>query len=519
MADEVRSSQSAVSVAVEATSPAIKSAQSAVSVAVEATSPAIKATQSGVSVAMMAPPTRATGSDVFLKFNGTQLDTNYKTLSVSESVTIHDQSPGSAIDRTFLTAELWGSASATIKRPAGDTAVWDALVPGASGTLEWGDQPTAPLKTRFYADAIVSKRRKTALYDGSMIIDALWTLDGAIGETVTTILGMRGWECGNSMVNAADASNTARVGVSSTHHTGAYSLKIGATAGSWARFAIAGTPTDPSVSVWVHSTNEGWIYDANDYLRLRYELNTGEFIDLRWNGATHTFDAYVDGGLVAAGTVEVSAFDWFNVQFYVVSANAGSIGVKIDGHQSITYAGDTMPGIAGDINYIYVYGGNTAGAASSYCLFDDLVLGSGGYVGSQAVYDKLVASDDTTAWSPFTGADNYAMEDEVPPSDADYNETGTTGHVDKLGLAALSVTGFTVTGVEPWSRAADPDAHGSSIKVGIDSNGTESTATTALAAAYEYYWGGVDMTNPADSAAWEQADLDALLHMKESVIP
>ena len=514
MADEVRSSQSAVSVAVEATSPAIRSAQSAVSVAVEATSPAIRSAQSGVSVAVMsAPAARATGSAVFLKFNGTQLDTNYKTLSVSESVTIHDQSPGSAADRTFLIAELWGSASATIKRPAGDTAVWDALVPGASGVLEWGDQPTAPLKTRFYADAIVSKRRKTALHDGSMIIDALWTLDGAIGETVTTILGMRGWECGNTMLNEVDLSSTIRVYASSDHpHTGTYGLQIIGPA-HWARWAIAGSPSNPSVSVWVYM-NEGWSVNAG--MCIYFVLSTGEEIELRWNAVSHTFDAYVDDGLVESGTVEVpSSGYYFHVQFYTVIADVGSIGVRIDGHQSITYSGDTQPAGAAGATYVKILAGD--GGFNTF--IDDLAWGTGGYIGSQAIYDKFVASDDTTQWSPLTGSDNYAMEDEVPNSDADYNKTGTDGHVDKLGLAALSITGLTVTGAVPWSRAADPDAHGSSIKVGIDSGGTESTATTALAAAYEYYWGSVDMTNPADSAAWEQADLDALLHMKESVIP
>ena len=228
----------------------------------------------------------------------------------------------------------------------------------------------------------------------------------------------------------------------------------------------------------------------------------------------------MDGVKVADGTIEVSSNAYFNVQFYVTIADSGTIQCKIDGHESINYSGDTKPGAAAGATYLYLEAQYLSARSPAQAVhYDDLAWGTSGYLGAKEVYDKLVASDGATQWTPLTGSDNFAMEDEVPPSDADYNESAVDGQVDKLGLAALDLTGLTVDAVIAWSRAADPDAHGSSIKVGIDSNGTESTAETALAAAYEYYWGDVEAVDPDDAASWNQAKVNALLHMKESVIP
>jgi len=318
------------------------------------------------------------------------------------------------------------------------------------------------------------------------------------------------------MLNAVDHNGTFTV--SATAYTGAYSLRLSSQLGAdvWARWALDGSPANPSVSLWVYLSQH---YEYNVASRLRFRLDSSLYVDLIWKTATHTYDAYVNGVFKAAGTVEVSPNAWFNVQFYMVLADAGNISVKINGHQSIDWDGDTKPGAEAGASYFYVHIGGGIVPLTKYSYYDDLVLGTGGYLGSFEVYDKMVASDDTVAWTPSAGADNYAMEDEVPPSDADYNGTTVTARVDKMGLAALDLTDRVVDAVIPWSRVADPDSYGSSIKVGIDSNGTESTATSALAAAYQYYWGDVDEVDPDDSAAWNQAKVDALLHMKESVIP
>jgi len=331
-----------------------------------------------------------------------------------------------------------------------------------------------------------------------------------------TILDARGWECGNSMLNTVDTSSLFYFTVSGNHKTGTYGLRCGGDGGEWARWAISGTPANPSTSVWVYAAN---VYSSDgtgvNGLNLRYRLDTGEYVELRWKAATRTFDAYVNGGLVASGTIEVSVNTWFHVQFYVVIADAGSINVKIDGHESINYSGDTNPSTASGVTYLYAYGGLSG---SKYFYIDDLVWGSGGYLGDLRCLDIRpnadTAQDD---WTPSAGADNYAMVDETPENDAEYNETNTNGHADELALEDFDDTLVTPRAVVAYARARMEGAFGDSLKVGIVSNAVEVTTTHALSTAYEYYTHIAD-EDPNGPIAWTDAAVDALLLRYEAVI-
>lgn len=333
------------------------------------------------------------------------------------------------------------------------------------------------------------------------------------------MLGMRGFDMGSSQLNTVDVSSELNVLASSSQkHTGNYALSF-RSGNSWGRWRLNGNPTNPSVSLWVYLL---YSFDTSGTgtagSNIRFRLTDGTFVELRWNAATHTYDAYVNGALFKAGTIEVSVNTWFHVQFYAQIANAGRITVLIDGHVSIDEPGDTLPASDAGCDYVYIYsrGGATPGP---YDYIDDLVYGYGGLFGDRRVYEKRPSADTALVeWTPSTGADHYAMEDETPPNDTDYNEAITDGLQDELELSALDITGYTCTGVCAWARAKMTDGVGDSIDVGIDSNGTDSVARSALSTAWEYYWGNVEEVDPADSAAWTQGKLDALLSRKVAVI-
>ena len=77
-----------------------------------------------------------TGSALYLAFDSTVLDTDYRSFSPSEEIGLVDQSAGSDTNRTYLTTLKDGTASATIVIQSEDTTTWGALVPGTEGTLE-----------------------------------------------------------------------------------------------------------------------------------------------------------------------------------------------------------------------------------------------------------------------------------------------------------------------------------------------------------------------------------------------
>jgi hypothetical protein len=249
-------------------------------------------------------------------------------------------------------------------------------------------------------------------------------------------------------------------------------------------------------------------------IRLRFLLATGEYVELRWNATTDTFDAYVNDVLVAAGTFEVSNNAWFHVQFYATIADAGSITCLIDGHPSIAYSGDTQPGAATGATQFEVY---TSSGTTVYSYVDNLVYGYDGALGVLYCEDMRPNGDDTVQWTPSTGVLNYATIDETPVVDTDYNSTTTTGHKDLLDLSAWDGTDKDPVAAAAWVRAQMLDASGDSIIVGIDSNGTEDDTTSAIAASYEYYH-HVAEEDPDISGPWTAVALNALLLKYESVI-
>ena len=126
------------------------------------------------------------------------------------------------------------------------------------------------------------------------------------------------------------------------------------------------------------------------------------------------------------------------------------------------------------------------------------------------------AGDDTN-WTPNTGA-NYAAVDEAE-SDSDTTYVARAGtEVDDLYNIATNaaLTGATITGITIYASAkytvggsgSAPSAP--TLKLGLKTSSTEywdaGDAITSSYATYSQAWA----VNPADSAAWEKADIDAL---------
>lgn len=338
-----------------------------------------------------------------------------------------------------------------------------------------------------------------------------------------SIILERGWESGNSQVNDVDSGNeminALTLGLT-TGRTGSYGLRLRhpsatGTRDGWVRWAMSGSPSDCAVSVWVN--NPSTSFDLSNATRFRLLLSTGEYIDIRWNGATHTYDAYVDNVLVDSGSVEVSNAGGHHLQISMEGADVGNITVLIDGHESINWSGDTQPGAAATVSYLYWY---CVLGGQNYIVIDDLVAGNTATtLGDLRVSDKRPDADDATAqWSPSAGSDNYAMEDETPASDADYNEADTDGLIDQLELDALDITGYTCEAVQAWSRAKMTDGTGDSLDVGVYSGSTASVNRSALSTSWKYYYGDIEEVDPDDSGQWSQAKLDALLHRKVAAI-
>ena len=126
--------------------------------------------------------TGALGTEVYVLFKGTVLDTNFRSFSMAESVDMVDQSAGSDTNKTYLTALKDGNAPLTFKYKAGDTAQWGLVALGAEGTLECGAEGTNAGKPRSYVNAIVTGRTKSMSYNDLIVVDVTFQYSGAVTD-------------------------------------------------------------------------------------------------------------------------------------------------------------------------------------------------------------------------------------------------------------------------------------------------------------------------------------------------
>lgn len=124
------------------------------------------------------------GKSLYLLFNGTVIDTDYRSFNPTETIDLLDQSAGSDDNRTYIVSLEDGTASVEMVMQADGTAVWNACDLGTEGTLEWAEEGTATGSERSYVNAIVNERSKTIPYADLIIMNISWQFSGDVTNTV-----------------------------------------------------------------------------------------------------------------------------------------------------------------------------------------------------------------------------------------------------------------------------------------------------------------------------------------------
>jgi len=223
--------------------------------------------------------------------------------------------------------------------------------------------------------------------------------------------------------------------------TGSYSVR------DWAGFKCPVARDEFYLAVWAYPGIASRIKFAEDI------EGDPDLIYLRYEGSLRRWNAYRgDDVLLASGSVSTREATWQHVQMHVKLADAGGIvQTYIDGIPDIDFTGDTKPGDAATMEYIWL-GDNFAR------YWDDLFLGTGGWPGDCRVEGLQPNADTATKnWTRSAGADNYALVDEVPPSTADYVYC-TTDVADLYELSDWDDIDKTPIGVIEWAYAKKDSA-------------------------------------------------------------
>ena len=83
------------------------------------------------------------GTSLYLKFGSQVLSADYRTFEPSEEMKLAVATAGADAAESHIVVRKDGRATCELVDQTAGTALWTAVVPGTSGTLEWGPEGTS----------------------------------------------------------------------------------------------------------------------------------------------------------------------------------------------------------------------------------------------------------------------------------------------------------------------------------------------------------------------------------------
>lgn len=199
-----------------------------------------------------------------------------------------------------------------------------------------------------------------------------------------------------------------------------------------------------------------------------------------------------------------------NLAFDFSNPTSGSADLWIDGNHTNGFTISATDLLASANNTVGMIGLNSQGygAGINYghvWQADDLVVcyGAAQNIGELEVITNGPTADVLQQWTRSTGANNYALVDELPPNlDTDYNSSAVAGNIDKQSFPVLPTAPDSIFCVSQIIGARKEEAGTRAIAAvmagtGADVVGVSQNLTTDYAWYYEHY-----LTNPDTAAAW-----------------
>lgn len=250
-----------------------------------------------------------------------------------------------------------------------------------------------------------------------------------------------------------------------------------------------------------------------------YLVNTtaGAIRLYRGDGTTVSFvTTFTPGGtLLATSAAGVMDANWHYVEMSAtLNATTGTVVVKVDGTQVISFTGNTKNGGTSTNIDAVIYQDMAWGATT----IDDLyICNSAGsaptntFLGDCRVQTCMPNGAGTsTQFTPTGSGTNYLNVNDVPDSTSTFNSDSTPGHRDTYAMANLASGTGTVFAVQQVMSALKTGAGSASLKAAQLSGATVSYGATRSLGTAAAAYADVFETNPATSATWTVADVNGL---------
>lgn len=231
---------------------------------------------------------------------------------------------------------------------------------------------------------------------------------------------------------------------------------------------------------------------------------------------------YFEGSYIGASALPFSQGVWgmYELHLKIDDAPNGVLEAKFNGNLFASFYGDTKVSATSldTVRGVRTYEGSHFW--DDIAVNDSLGVEDNSWVGDCHV-EYLRANDngDTNQWTGSDGdkVNNYALVNDVPhDGDASYVQSSTLGEQDMYGVADFSGAGKIIRRIWPECRSKDNRNTSGQIKIGYKTGGSVYLGgAQSLSGIYGCLKGDAPTTNPTDSLAWEDADLDAIQFVTE----
>ncbi len=236
----------------------------------------------------------------------------------------------------------------------------------------------------------------------------------------------------------------------------------------------------------------------------------------------HTFQIRVRGSTLVDEVIPRDWYfnEWNHLEYYLkVDNSTGAYDFRVNGNSVSSDSGiDTRSGASSDIVQLYMV--NPTSSSGDGHAFTDLIVvnGSGSvnnsFTGQSKFVYMLKPNGDTADedWTLSTGADSYALIDEVSRNTTDYIESSTAAEKTLCDYEATGgETGIMAVSLSA-NAALDTGTTTETLKQIIKENVTEGDGATqsVTASASQEVFDDIFETNPDTGSAWTASELDAV---------
>jgi len=221
--------------------------------------------------------------------------------------------------------------------------------------------------------------------------------------------------------------------------------------------------------------------------------NAGGYLEIR--------DA--TGTLKATASNPLNTDTWFFIEVKLVLNT--SVSVRVNGEEVVSDATGDYQRDSEVIEVVRLYNAST----NTY-MIDNLYVADS-FLGEMVIHTVVPDTDGThTDFDPSTGSDHYALVDEIPPVDTDYNEGSALNDKESYtGTPSPSLVGA-IKGVQVNNRVVKTGQLATKIKGLVRTGGSDYTTDEEYLSAGATLVPAIWENNPNTGSPWTPAEAEAV---------